>query len=193
MSPPLPAPRADIILLTGTLSPVSAASSILRLALSNMRQSAGTASPASSTTISPTVRSSLLTVVILPSRMTFEVAALISCSASIAFSALLSCKTPSTAFMSTTARIITVSVGKDGEPETLPSYTVVTADITAATIRIIIIGSASCSRNRLTSDFCFACANLFLPYFSRRRSASDCVSPFSELSVRSNTSRTSSR
>ena len=95
--------------------------------------------------------------------------------------------------MSTTARIITVSVGKDGEPETLPSYTVVTADITAATIRIIIIGSASCSRNRLMSDFGFACANLFLPYFSRRRSASDCVSPFSELSVRLNTSRTSSR
>ena len=46
---------------------------------------------------------------------------------------------------------------------------------------------------RLMSDFGFACANLFLPYFSRRRSASDCVSPFSELSVRLNTSRTSSR
>ena len=78
ISPPSPAPRTEIILLTGMLSPVSAASSILRLALSNMRQSAGTASPASSTTISPTVRSSLLTVIILPSRMTLEVAALIS-------------------------------------------------------------------------------------------------------------------
>lgn len=46
-------PSAETTLFTGTLSPVSAASSIFRLALSRMRPSAGTASPASRTTTSP--------------------------------------------------------------------------------------------------------------------------------------------
>ena len=76
--------------VTGTDSPVSAASSILRLAFSIRRPSAGTASPASSSTMSPTTSSSLRTETTLPSRSTREVAAAISCSASIAFSALFS-------------------------------------------------------------------------------------------------------
>ena len=63
--------------VTGTLSPVNADSSAFRLAASISRQSAGTASPASSNTTSPTTRSSLLTVTGLPSRKTFEVAAVI--------------------------------------------------------------------------------------------------------------------
>ena len=76
--------------VTGTLSPVRAASSIFMLALSRMRPSAGTASPASSTTTSPTTRSSLRTETILPSRRTLLVAAAICCKASMAFSALFS-------------------------------------------------------------------------------------------------------
>ena len=77
-------------LLTGTDSPVSAASSIFRLALCMILPSAGTASPASSITTSPTTSSSLGMVTSFPSRSTCDTAADISCSASIAFSALLS-------------------------------------------------------------------------------------------------------
>ena len=128
-----------IIFSAGTDSPVRAASSTLRLAHSKSRQSAGTESPASSTTTSPTTRSSLRTEIILPSRSTLEVAALISCKAWIAASALLSCTTPSTVFISTTTMIMTVSVGKP-TPFSIHS---VAADMTAATMRIIIIGSES--------------------------------------------------
>ena len=77
-------------LLTGTLSPVRAASSIFMLALMRMRPSAGIASPASRITMSPTTRSSLWMVTIFPSRSTLDVAADICCRASMAFSALLS-------------------------------------------------------------------------------------------------------
>ena len=102
--------KIETILLTGTDSPVSAASSIFMLALSMIRPSAGTASPASKSTTSPGTRSSLLKVTTLPSRRTLLVAAAISCSASMAASALLSCTTPKTALMITTARIIITSV-----------------------------------------------------------------------------------
>ena len=99
-----------IILLTGTDSPVRAASSIFMLALSMIRPSAGTESPASSTTISPGTSSSLFKVTIFPSRITLLVAAAISCRAAMAASALLSCTTPSTALIITTAIIIITSV-----------------------------------------------------------------------------------
>ena len=95
---------------TGTLSPVRAASSALMLALSRMRQSAGTASPASRITMSPGTSTSLRSRDILPSRSTLLVAAVISWRASMAFSALLSWYTPRTALMSTTIRIINTSV-----------------------------------------------------------------------------------
>ena len=75
---------------TGTLSPVSAASSARRLALSITRASAGTASPASSTSTSPTTSVSLGTVTSLPPRSTRLCAALSALSAAIACSALLS-------------------------------------------------------------------------------------------------------
>ena len=94
---------------TGTLSPVRAASSAFRLALSMMRQSAGTASPASRMTMSPGTSSSLRSMTIFPSRSTLLVAAVISWRASMAFSALLSWYTPSTALMSTTIRMMNTS------------------------------------------------------------------------------------
>ena len=83
-------PRASSLFVTGTLSPVSAASSILRLALSRMRPSAGTASPASSTMTSPGTTSDEWMICWRPPRSTLHVAAVISRSASMAFSALLS-------------------------------------------------------------------------------------------------------
>ncbi len=106
---PSSAASASTCLFTDTDSPVSAASSTFRLAHSVRRTSAGIASPASSTTTSPGTSSSLRTVCCCPSRSTLEVAAAISCSASIAFSALLSCITPNTALMTTTDRIMMTS------------------------------------------------------------------------------------
>ena len=94
------------------------------LALSKIRPSAGTASPASRITISPGTSSSLFFTSIFPPRITFDVAAAISCRASIAFSALLSCRTPSTALMMTTARIMTTSAYDS------PSYADVMPEIT---------------------------------------------------------------
>ena len=80
----------SVILFTGTDSPVIAASSTFILWLSKILQSAGIASPASKTITSPTTKSSLLITLICPSLITLEVAFVISISAEIAFSALLS-------------------------------------------------------------------------------------------------------
>ena len=99
----------SISLVTGTDSPVSAASSTFMEWLSMMRQSAGTASPASKITISPMAMSSLLTVTTLPSRSTWEVAAVISISASMAASALLSCTRLMMVLMMTTTRMTSTS------------------------------------------------------------------------------------
>ena len=72
----LQAQNAPLCFSTGTHSPVSAASSTFRLALSRMRASAGTASPASSTTTSPGTSSSLFGASrCFPSRSTLLVAA----------------------------------------------------------------------------------------------------------------------
>ncbi len=82
--------KTSISLLTGTDSPVKAASSAFRECDSRIRQSAGTVSPASKTITSPTQISSLLTIATLPSLNTLEVDAVICIKASIAPSALVS-------------------------------------------------------------------------------------------------------
>ena len=56
-------------------------------------------------------------------------------------------------------------------------YFQVTADMTAAAIRMMIIGSASCCKKRLTTEVFFASCNLFFPYFPSRRAASSDVMP----------------
>ncbi len=85
-----PAGRAAADFSTGRLSPVRAASSIFSAAVSTSRPSAGTAQPASSSTTSPGTSSRLATVAGRPPRSTRLWAAVIFCSASMAFSALLS-------------------------------------------------------------------------------------------------------
>ena len=77
-------------LLTGTLSPVRAASSSFRELAVRRRPSAGTESPASSTTMSPGTRLVLGTVQFWPLRMTLQLGWVMLWSASIASSALLS-------------------------------------------------------------------------------------------------------
>ena len=163
---PLGASMTSQVLSTGTDSPVSAASSIFILAHSIILASAGTASPASSTITSPTTKSSLLTVICLPSRNTLLVAAAISCSASIAFSALLSCTTPRIALISTTAMMMITSEGNSPlMPDIMP-------EMTAATMRMIVIGSANCLRKRRNIFSFLPSASLFLPFFSSLQDAS---------------------
>ena len=129
--------------------------------------SAGTASPASSTTMSPATRSSEWTVICLPSLMTLLVAALISCSASIAFSALLSCRTPRIALSRTTTRMMIASVNS-----TSPAAMLVMTDRTAAIMRMMSMGSFSSSKNFLSMESFFASASLFFPSRSSRRDTS---------------------
>ena len=103
--------RAPVCLVTGTDSPVRAASSTFMDASSMMRPSAGTLSPASSMTTSPTTSSLLSTLTICPSLSTFDLAAVICFKASMASSALFSCTTPSTELSMTTNNIMKTSDG----------------------------------------------------------------------------------
>ena len=170
-SPPSPARSTLSCFSLGTDSPVRAASSHFKEFASMIRQSAGTASPASRITISPGTTSSLFITVSFPSRRTFEVAAVISLSASIAASAFDSCMTPSTALSITTNIIINTSAGFSC------STAAITPDMTAATISIIVIGSQSCFKNLLTTPSCFPSARRFFPCSVSRRSASSAVRP----------------
>ena len=61
-------------------------------------------------------------------------------------------------------------------------------EITAATMRIIIIGSASSSRKRFQSGVFLPSFSLFLPYFSSRSAASRLDKPSAELSSSRRTS-----
>ena len=81
----------------GTLSPVSADSSICSALASMIRPSAGTSSPAASSTTSPTTTSSAAISASEPSRRTRAVAFTIALSAFIALSALPSWRRPTTA------------------------------------------------------------------------------------------------
>ncbi len=157
-SAPATSSSSASILLTGTDSPVSADSSIFIEALSRMRQSAGTASPASSTTRSPTTSSLDGIVSIFPSRMTLVWEADISWSAASASSALDSWTTPSTALTTTTKQMITTSA-KSGSPWA----TLVRAEITAATISMMIMGSAIWAKNRFHSGSFSASLSLLRP------------------------------
>ena len=171
-SPPSGASSVPATLFAGTDSPVRAASSIFIEALSRMRQSAGTESPASSTTTSPTTSSEEDTATILPSRTALLCAADISCRAARASSALDSWTTPSTAFTTTTKQMMITSA-KSASPWAMP----VSAEMTAATISMMIMGSAICARNRFHSGSFSASLSLFRPSRSRRAAASPAVSP----------------
>ena len=171
-SAPSVRPRTSEILLAGTDSPVRADSSTFIEADSRMRQSAGMASPASSTTTSPGTSSADGTVTCLPPRMTLEVAALISCRAARAFSAWYSCTTPSTELRMTTNMMMKTSA-KSASPCAMP----VTAEMTAAMISMITIGSAIMAKKRFHSGSFSASLSLLGPTLARRSAASAAVRP----------------
>ena len=184
---------ASDVLSTGTDSPVSAASSAFILAHSIIRASAGTASPASRTITSPTTRSSLFTTTSFPSLMTFDVAAAIFCNASMAFSALLSCTTPRTALMMTTAIIMMTSDGNSFLPPEELLTAVRIPEIIAATMSISVIGSINCFNKRRIIGSFLPSASLFLPFDSRRDSASCEVMPSTPVFTSRQTSSMFSR
>ena len=95
---------------TAALSPVSAASSHASELLSITRQSAGTTSPSSNSTTSPTVKASHGITNSLLSRRTLQNAAESFFRFSIALSARNCCIAPTSAFIKIMTRIITVSV-----------------------------------------------------------------------------------
>lgn len=71
--------------------------------------------------------------------------------------------------------------------------TEVIADITAAAMRMIIIGSANCERKRSISGVFLPSASLFLPVSAERRRACSEVRPFSVLFTSPKTSEELSR
>ena len=168
---------------TGWDSPVRADSSTRRPMLSSTRQSAGIRSPADSSTTSPGTKVRLGTVHSAPPRSTREVAGVISCKAAMAFSALLSCTTPKTAFTVTTVIMISTSAGNSR------CTTHSTADTAAAASSTRIIGSDSCSINRRHRLSPFFRASRFSPCFASRAAACLRLSPpgalFSSRSTRS--------
>ena len=132
---------ASVCFSTPRLSPVRALSSTFRLWPSSSRPSAGTTSPASSRTRSPTVSSRVGSGVTAPPRIAFasgpeRVFRLLS-----ERSALAVWTVPSTAFKVITSRITAILSRSPRNPETM-----------AATIRITTRKSRNCSRktrNRL--------------------------------------------
>ena len=122
--------------VTGTVSPVSADSSIFKLYEEISLQSAGTKLPASSSIISPGTSRVLSIVIVFPFLNTLEVGEESFFSASRDFSALLSCITPISALITTITTIIIESVYS-----LVPSKYETIADTKAAISKIIIIKS----------------------------------------------------
>ena len=178
---------ASAVFVTGTDSPVSAASSTFIEASSMMRPSAGMLSPASSTTTSPGTSPALSMVTICPSRSTFDFAAVISLRAAMASSALFSWITPSTELRTTTNNIMKTSDGFSCW------YSDVMSDRAAAARRMRIIGSFIWSKNLAMLLLFFASISLFGPYLVSLADASAACRPFSEESAFESTSSVLSR
>ena len=158
----------------GTLSPVSALSSHLSIAPSKIRRSAGTISPASSTTTSPTTKFALGIFCTLPPRITLAIGWVSFFNSSILFIALHSCQNPMPAFKKTMPKMIRQSTSSLGVWLTIEMM-----PLTAAAIRrIMVITSANCFKN-ITILLCrFGWGRVFEPYFSRRAALSVSESPF---------------
>ena len=96
-----PALEGRVFFWTGVLSPVRFASWVCKLVAVSMRQSAGTLSPDSRSTMSPGTSSEASRSISRPSRMTFAFNAVNFWSNAIAFSARYSCANPRMALSTT--------------------------------------------------------------------------------------------
>ena len=132
-----------------------------------MRPSAGTRSPASSTTMSPGTSCSAGSSVTCPSRRTLDLTINIFCRAATLASALPSWFSPSTA----------LKIVRATSSRAVPHCWIITPLTIPATSRTICIGSWYwCRKARQPGSFCSA-VNAFGPYFFRRLSASARLSP----------------
>ena len=147
---------ALLSLSTPRLSPVSALSSTLRPAFSTMRPSAGTKSPASRLTRSPTVISAEGIFTNCPFRSTLASGADIFFRLSRDCSALTVCTVPKTALSVITIKITAALSKSPSIPETI-----------AAMIRITTRKSLNCSKKICATDFFFPSASALGPYRSR--------------------------
>ena len=157
----------SVDLPTGRLSPVSAASSISRVAATQIRPSAGTRLPASTSTTSPGTSSSASISIAWPSRRTRAIVFIIWASALTLSSALASWRSPMTA-------LNTVSPASTTEVPTSP---VTTRLISAAASRMICMKSRYWRRNACTPDSRLAPANRLRPCDPSRRAASSTLNP----------------
>ena len=158
-------------LLTGRLSPVSAASSISSVAATQTRPSAGTRLPASISTTSPGTRPSASISMAWPSRRTRAIVLSIFASAFTLSSAFASCRRPITA-LKTVSPASTTAVGTSWVTIRL---------IAAAASRTICMKSRYWRRNACRPDSFFPSARRFEPWDCNRRSASSALSPRSSL------------
>ena len=179
--------EADASFSTGTDSPVRADSSHLRLAAWISRPSAGMKSPASSLTISPGTSWEASITCSTPPRTTRAWGAEMFFSASSAFSALLSCKTPRMAFKTTMTRIRSGSKNSDGSCWTQATIN----EIAAAASRMRIMTSLNCCKKRVKKPAFFFSCKRFSPYWLRSAPICDASSPRwgSEWSWRTSSSR----
>ena len=150
-----------------TLSPVSAASSISRVAVTKRRPSAGTRFPASISTISPGTSSSASISIACPSRRTRAMFFIIFSSAARLASALDSWFSPRTALNTVKTRSTRV----------VPHSAVTTRLTTAATRRRICMKSLYWRKKACQPGSFGLPASLFGPYFSSRCFASTLLSP----------------
>ena len=153
---------------TGALSPVSADSSISRVAALMIRPSAGIRSPASTATMSPGTSSWAGIWTSSPSRRTRLWTIIIFCSAATLASALPSWLSDMTAFSrvspNSSSAVAPLADDDQADRRPRPSST-------------ICIGSWYWRTNLLQPDSFLASANLFGPYWARRFSTSAPLRP----------------
>ena len=157
----------SVCLPTGRLSPVSAASSISRVAATTTRPSAGIRLPASTRTMSPGTTSCASISIACPSRRTRAIVFIIWASAATLSSALASCRRPITA----------LSTVRPASRTVVPASSVTSAFTIAAPSRMICMKSWYWRTNALKPDSFLAPASLLGPWVRRRSAASEAVRP----------------
>ena len=153
---------------TGALSPVRAASSISRVAATSSRPSAGTRLPASKSTMSPGTSSAASISTATPSRRTRAMSFSIFCRAARLASAFASWRSPSTA----------LKIVRPTRTTVVPTSPVTIWFTIAAPTRMICIRSWYWRRKACRPDSVFLASSTLDPCSCRRRSTSDCDSPW---------------
>lgn len=168
-----------ILFSTGNDSPVNAASSTSRLCDSTTRQSAGTMSPARSSTMSPTTIWSTGTETSRPSRRTSACTCTRASSCSPARPAERSCQKPSPPLAAMITKMIAPSAKS---PNVI--------DNTVASIRMRTIGLANWATNRRRPRWRRVTSIRFGPSRASRRAASSPDNPSTPADNRARTSDT---